>query len=879
MKQSRIMQQLWTLLIGGCSVYLLFMVTQNQIKIFKHALFIKQSFVSVDSIVQNFFVRKLIISVVLFLLGIACYLVYLLAIEENSFLHVTRILFLSAGVLSTAWERDTIFYLNPQSRMIWIKSNSIFWIILIATCYALILKNESSVSGRIVRYLNIGNAALFIAAFGICPTSDALMIAKSYVGVTSIVAALLLIWNLAKRIGNKAYFSFLFTTIIVLMNMMFLALRRGTDVHEQSAALKRFSYMLLVVAVLLFLHQFKKYQNRIFYDKNFNRKLSEINRYKNAVVDQVTDIVQKPLEIIYGLNGMLLEKRKDTMDEEAIHILELVKNESRHAQESISYYRNNIMLLKNELNMDRMRISLQVIFEIVFDILKGEDANIKNYIRMKEVSSDIFIYGDPYFFMETHVSILRELREICGENGVITIGMSCDDRKVHLNIETSVEEVAYKKAKRFMKIFTGTQIIQGDKREELSLILARNLLISQCGRIKSIIDDGQFRMEYDIPVWKENGEEPLENYEEKSVHLQESNPIYPVIVLISTLPEQIELIKTYMMFEPYHLKVFNTGDEAQDYIDKSPLVAVVFIGTTFIKMTTDQICNRIRRNYSLGQLPIILICNHKRVITQERVLRRINDILEEPFSREEFLLKVSASLYLKKSVEDALKSRMDFLQSQMDPHFIFNTISTIMPLCLNRPEKAYDLLAYFSDYLRGNLFGDDLYKEVGIEREIDLVNAYLAIEEVRFEGLIVHSINCNCMERQVKILPLTIEPLVENSVKHGRDKNKILEIQLDIIQDDEWIYIQVQDNGLGMSPEQIRKIQNMSDEKSIGLANLRKRLMMYYREELCIQSIEGTGTTISFRIPLHSRNLAIYSDIFSGLKEKEGQQYEGDIVR
>ena len=186
-------------------------------------------------------------------------------------------------------------------------------------------------------------------------------------------------------------------------------------------------------------------------------------------------------------------------------------------------------------------------------------------------------------------------------------------------------------------------------------------------------------------------------------------------------------------------------------------------------------------------------------------------------------MKISSLVYLKKSVEDALRSRLEFLQSQMDPHFIFNTISTIMPLCLSDSEKAYNLLADFSEYLRGNLFADNLYSEVSIKREMELIYSYLAIEEARFGGKIEYTINCDCSE-DAKILPLMIEPLVENSVKHGRDGGKILKIMVDIIHSENWLYIQVEDNGKGISEERMREINDMSDEKSIGLANLNKRL-------------------------------------------------------
>ncbi len=860
----KLIQQIGTLLLGICSAGIVYVVTQEQIAIFKHALFVKRSFVNADSIVQNFFAGKSTMSVVLLVLGLACYMVYFMAIEDNSFLHVTGILFLSAAVLCTAWERDTIFYLDSFARVCWIKGNHMLWISLTVVCYSLLLKGGTLVE-KLIKLILWINASGFMIRILLSPAAQAFQMAKVYTWMTAAVSAGLLVWFALNHKKRGFWFPALLLGLMSAMNVKYLALRQGVDVREQTRQLQMFLYLLLILNVLIFFEQFRTYRSRIFYDKRMNRRLSELDRYKNEMIEQITDIIQKPVEIIHGLNGLLLEKKEAVMEEEERFILEKIRSESEQIRRSMEWYRSNAMLVRDELKLDRMKVGIRVIFQNVFDILQKENPGIHDAIQLPGPEHEVYIYGDPYLFMESQINLFRELYDICREDETIRAKADYDENKIRVKFFVPVAEDAHKRARRMMKIFREEQMISADKQEELPLIFAHNLLISQCERMAARIEEGNLFIWYEIPVWEEQlfkmQRSSLENQEDETL-LSGKHRRMPVVILVSTLPEQIELIRTYSMRESYRLKVFNTGEDALSYIEKHPLVAVIFIGTTFERMTTNQICDKIRKRYSLGQLPIILIRPYKRRNVQENIRQHINDILEEPFSREDFLLKVSMSMYLKKSVEEALVSRMDFLQSQMDPHFIFNTISTILPLCLENPGKAYDLLVYFSDYLRGSLFGNNLFKEVGIEQEINLVNAYLAIEEVRFGENIRHSIHCNCMDDPIRILPLSIEPLVENAVKHGRNKEKPLEIRVDIIREEEWVYVQVQDNGMGMTQERIHEIQGMNDEKSIGLANLIRRLKMYYREDLLILSERNEGTTISFRIPADSGNEERYTGIF-----------------
>ena len=121
-------------------------------------------------------------------------------------------------------------------------------------------------------------------------------------------------------------------------------------------------------------------------------------------------------------------------------------------------------------------------------------------------------------------------------------------------------------------------------------------------------------------------------------------------------------------------------------------------------------------------------------------------ILAENFNR---MTRKTKDLFDRVVQEEANKQRVEyqnleyeyrFLQWQINPHFIFNTLSSILPLCIKEPEKAYEMLSNFSEYLRGRLYKRELQNTVPVYEEMDLIEAFLSIEQMRFPGLIEYEL-------------------------------------------------------------------------------------------------------------------------------------------
>ncbi|AXH98225.1 hypothetical protein DV702_00030 [Sporosarcina sp. PTS2304] len=210
---------------------------------------------------------------------------------------------------------------------------------------------------------------------------------------------------------------------------------------------------------------------------------------------------------------------------------------------------------------------------------------------------------------------------------------------------------------------------------------------------------------------------------------------------------------------------------------------------------------------------------------------------------------------LDQTVKKAERSELAFLQAQIKPHFLFNTLSSIISLCYTDGKRAAEVLSNLSNYLKRS-FQIDIYTDyVTIDQEIQLIKAYVDIEKVRFGDRVrmIYTIDEEILSSE--IIPLVIEPLVENAIRHGVLKSKSGgEVKLTIKKQGTGIYISVKDNGKGIDDYQIRAIragernlQSMSGN-GISLANIYTRLQNFYQVELQFES-DSTGTHVYFVVP------------------------------
>jgi two-component system sensor histidine kinase LytS len=191
------------------------------------------------------------------------------------------------------------------------------------------------------------------------------------------------------------------------------------------------------------------------------------------------------------------------------------------------------------------------------------------------------------------------------------------------------------------------------------------------------------------------------------------------------------------------------------------------------------------------------------------------------------------------------------LQAQINPHFLFNALNTIVYYCRKEQETARDLLIHLGEFYRNNL--SKLDKLVSLETEIKHVDSYVKIEQARFRDKlkVIYNIDpkCNCL-----IPPLILQPLVENAIKHGIfPKKEGGKVVITGKARGDKAYLIVEDDGVGMPPDLLEKVlQYDPKRKNIGLSNVHSRLQNIYGNSfgLKIESKLGKGTRVTVPIPL-----------------------------
>ena len=179
---------------------------------------------------------------------------------------------------------------------------------------------------------------------------------------------------------------------------------------------------------------------------------------------------------------------------------------------------------------------------------------------------------------------------------------------------------------------------------------------------------------------------------------------------------------------------------------------------------------------------------------------------------------------------------------QMRPHFIYNTLMSIYYLCRQDTEKAQQVILDFSSYLRQNFTAIAKADTIPFSEEVEHTRAYLAVEQARFRDRLLVEFETEFTDFRVP--PLTLQPIVENAVKHGLDPElEPLFISVSSRLQDGYAEIVVDDSGPGYKPSD-------DDQPHIALANIRERLKLMCRGELTISSRDCGGTVVTVRIPI-----------------------------
>lgn len=227
--------------------------------------------------------------------------------------------------------------------------------------------------------------------------------------------------------------------------------------------------------------------------------------------------------------------------------------------------------------------------------------------------------------------------------------------------------------------------------------------------------------------------------------------------------------------------------------------------------------------------------------------------------------KLLSEIYQEKLHAEQLKleqkeAEFKMLASQINPHFLYNTLETIrMKARINKQYEIEELVKMLAKLLRKNIQAGS--QEVTIQTEMELIACYLKIQQYRFGDRIQYEIQVDTQLSEYRILPLIIQPIVENSIVHGLEiKEGIGHIHISATRSEKGIRIIIEDDGVGMSEEKLDHIRRNLDRKNqdgshIGICNVHQRIRLRYGDAygIGISSEEGVGTSVEMILPVDAK--------------------------
>jgi signal transduction histidine kinase len=605
-------------------------------------------------------------------------------------------------------------------------------------------------------------------------------------------------------------------------------------------------------------------------------ELVAMNRLKDEFLANTSHELKTPLHGIMNLSMALSEGKAGPLNGEQREQLDVVVSVARRMSNLI----NDILdlsLLKNKgIQLQLKPVDLRVVLSAQQEIFRHYIGEKPVSLRLEWPESLPLAMADESRLIQILYNLIGNAIKYTPEGEVIVTARSVGNRLRVSIIDTGVgipEE-------KLGVIFEAFEKADGPSANEyggvgLGLGLAKRLVELHGGQIEVASEAGSgSTFTFTIPVALAGGAEEGETVRAEGRFAPARTDARPsgkevavaadpnparrkaAILAVDDDPVNLRVVMAALADEPYEIITASSGREALNVLEGGDRrIGLVVLDVMMPGLTGYETCRLIRRSFALSELPVLLTTVRRE--PEDLMLgfeAGANDFVTKPFHPHELKARARSLLEMKRSAEDAVRSELAFLQAQIKPHFLYNALNTIVSLSLDEPKTTHDLLLHLSRYLRGSFDFKNREGLVPLRKELELTEAYLQIERARFGDRLRIRYEVE-EEANFQIPPTTLQPLVENAVRHGATRNEDGGTVTVVVRtEDGEAFVSVKDDGPGMSmPAQAILSQEREEAGGVGLRNIHQRLLRLYGRGLDIESAVGAGTVVSFRIPLFPR--------------------------
>lgn len=620
-----------------------------------------------------------------------------------------------------------------------------------------------------------------------------------------------------------------------------------------------YSELVLFLCVLVGFSSLLNYRANTTFMKleAITEELRTHNHMKDEFLLKTSHELRTPLNGILNLSKLLMEggqgPLKRTQQEQVI-LIHNITQRLGHLVEDLLFSSNH---MSGELRVSPRIVPISIINDVVTEIHSVMPTN--SYVRLL-VEVDMTLppmLTDELRFKQILYNLLHNAIQHT-EIGDITV--TAYQQQKHMIIEVSDTGKGIP-AQDLERIFNAFYRVKNNHHKDglgLGLSIAKNIVDKLNGEIyvKSTFGEGTtFTFTMPLAAKDQAGEEnslaiiaqtPSEILQLELPLIHKGND--KKILVVDDDHINIKVLADVLALKGYTVIGVDNGFDAVDYI-KVNQVDCMLVDLMMEGMSGYELCKQVRKHYDMLELPIIVltaIMKHSDLVLTLQV--GANDYLQKPVATDELLLRIESLLAVRQSSVDAIEVEMNHLYSQVTPHFVYNTLNTIIGLSYTDMDNTREALYSLATYFRAKLNVHNRNSMVLIEEEIELVKAYLYIEKMRFGDRLTIKYDID-ESIQLMIPALSLQPLVENAVFHGISKKpEGGTIEVSVQREGQFVRIKIYDNGVGIPAKKLQQLMN-EESSRIGFTNPLKKFKLMKNASLRLYSEEGKGTTILILLP------------------------------
>lgn len=350
----------------------------------------------------------------------------------------------------------------------------------------------------------------------------------------------------------------------------------------------------------------------------------------------------------------------------------------------------------------------------------------------------------------------------------------------------------------------------------------------------------------------ENLERKIYQIQQTTDYDQRLSQLENNIYVLTSLVE--EYMYTYLYYEASELNAVQQEVSRQVAVEIAAITVLCALAIAFVLRYS------IRLSRSITE-PLVEMCQRAESVAEgdltvlEPVPSEIREIRTLSEGMEQMIGRLDAQMRESQQRQESLRrTELALLQAQINPHFLYNTMDTIIWLIeADKQQEAVEMVSNLSSFFRHSLSkGEDVITLAEEERH---VRSYLQIQHARYKDIMEYTVDIDPQLHDAMIPKLTLQPLVENALYHGiKLKRARGTIRISGGVEDGCILLRVEDNGVGMTAErlnQLRQAMEHDERVGFGLSAVNQRLRLQFGPGfgLNVTSVEGEGTTVAARIP------------------------------